>query len=488
MAEECAESSVAIAAAGTVQPGSWWQDPHGSSISPPPPPAWIHGSNHNPWGHHNQNPSSNDSPCDEAVSISSSAYTNTSIHSGLTVESSGRFLESTSSPNELIGEHLSDHHLWNHVLLVGSGGDLHSHQHEVPENLLDSLSSKTMSNLNSFEPPSATSSCSNYLKKSGNTYNIWDFPNTSLNGSTFMQGQRFSSNHKLSTSVGDWSIAPPDPEVNLPFGSSPMSLSSSSTCHGLCGSTILRPQYSGELEASVGTALFRRSPSVYSSNNVLGDGFGPTNASITADNGRYYGGAAGSSSRGFDDDDTSSSFSSRIGRRFKTLNLSDCKIKPVSSPPVRANMRGQGNTSEGKKKRSEDGSETVAKKPKHESAAVSSSKMQVTKVKLGDRITALQQIVSPFGKTDTASVLMEAIGYIKFLQEQVRLLVSNPYLKTNPHKDPWGALDRIEKGDFRVDLKTRGLCLVPVSCTPQVYRDNTGSDYWTPPYRGVLYR
>ncbi|XP_030512787.1 transcription factor bHLH111 isoform X3 [Rhodamnia argentea] len=487
MAEECAESSVAIAAAGTVQPGSWWQDPHGSSISPPPPPAWIHGSNHNPWGHHNQNPSSNDSPCDEAVSISSSAYTNTSIHSGLTVESSGRFLESTSSPNELIGEHLSDHHLWNHVLLsVGSGGDLHSHQHEVPENLLDSLSSKTMSNLNSFEPPSATSSCSNYLKKSGNTYNIWDFPNTSLNGSTFMQGQRFSSNHKLSTSVGDWSIAPPDPEVNLPFGSSPMSLSSSSTCHGLCGSTILRPQYSGELEASVGTALFRRSPSVYSSNNVLGDGFGPTNASITADNGRYYGGAAGSSSRGFDDDDTSSSFSSRIGRRFKTLNLSDCKIKPVSSPPVRANMRGQGNTSEGKKKRSEDGSETVAKKPKHESAAVSSSK--VTKVKLGDRITALQQIVSPFGKTDTASVLMEAIGYIKFLQEQVRLLVSNPYLKTNPHKDPWGALDRIEKGDFRVDLKTRGLCLVPVSCTPQVYRDNTGSDYWTPPYRGVLYR
>ncbi|KAI6685950.1 hypothetical protein NL676_031863 [Syzygium grande] len=486
MAEECAESSVAIDAMA-VQPGSWWHDPHGSSISPPPP-AWINGSNHNLWGHHNQNPSSNDSPCDEAVSISSSAYTNTSIHSGLTVESSGRLLESTSSPNELIGEHLSDHHLWNHVLLVGSGGDLHNNQHDVPENLLDSLSSKTMSNLNSFEPPSATSPCNNYLKKLSNTCNIWDFPNTSLNGPNFMQGQRFSSNNKLSNSVGDWSIAPPDPEVNLPFDSSPMSLGSSSTCHGLCGSTIPRTQYGSELEASVGTALFRRSPSIYSSNNVLGDGFGPTNTSIMAENSRYYGGVAGSLCRGFDDDNTSSSFGSRIGRRFKTLNLSDCKIKPVSSPLVRANMRGQGNASEGKKKRSEDSSETVAKKPKHECSAVSSSKMQVTKVKLGDRITALQQIVSPFGKTDTASVLMEAIGYIKFLQEQVRLLVSNPYLKTNPHKDPWGALDRKEKGDFRVELKSRGLCLVPVSCTPQVYRENTGSDYWTPPYRGVLYR
>ncbi|KAG2626556.1 hypothetical protein PVAP13_3KG368500 [Panicum virgatum] len=34
---------------------------------------------------------------------------------------------------------------------------------------------------------------------------------------------------------------------------------------------------------------------------------------------------------------------------------------------------------------------------------------KVRKEKLGDRITALQQLVSPFGKTDTASVLHEAI-------------------------------------------------------------------------------
>ncbi|KAL6544412.1 hypothetical protein OROMI_023274 [Orobanche minor] len=53
---------------------------------------------------------------------------------------------------------------------------------------------------------------------------------------------------------------------------------------------------------------------------------------------------------------------------------------------------------------------------------------KVRKEKMGDRITALQQLVSPFGKTDTASVLSEAIAYIHFLHEQVSVL-SNPYLK-----------------------------------------------------------
>ncbi|MBA0722223.1 hypothetical protein Golax_002912, partial [Gossypium laxum] len=60
---------------------------------------------------------------------------------------------------------------------------------------------------------------------------------------------------------------------------------------------------------------------------------------------------------------------------------------------------------------------TATKKSRLESRACPPFK--VRKEKLGDRIAALQHLVAPFGKTDTASVLMEAIGYIKFLQNQV---------------------------------------------------------------------
>lgn len=52
----------------------------------------------------------------------------------------------------------------------------------------------------------------------------------------------------------------------------------------------------------------------------------------------------------------------------------------------------------------------------------------------------------------------------------------------------WGAAERKEKQEPEVDLKSRGLCLVPVACTPQMYRENNGPDYWTPTYRGCLYR
>ncbi|KAL9264905.1 Transcription factor bHLH68-like protein [Drosera capensis] len=58
----------------------------------------------------------------------------------------------------------------------------------------------------------------------------------------------------------------------------------------------------------------------------------------------------------------------------------------------------------------------------------STSSLKVRKEKLGDRITTLHQLVSPFGKTDTASVLLEAIGYIRFLQGQIEAL-SSPYME-----------------------------------------------------------
>ncbi|XP_027344552.1 transcription factor bHLH68-like isoform X2 [Abrus precatorius] len=133
--------------------------------------------------------------------------------------------------------------------------------------------------------------------------------------------------------------------------------------------------------------------------------------------------------------------------------------------------------------------------------------LKVRKEKLGDRITALHQLVSPFGKTDTASVLLEAIGYIRFLQGQIEAL-SSPYLgngsknirnQQSVHgernsvfpEDPGQLLNDTglkRKGapsqdavDKPKDLRSRGLCLVPVSCTQHVGSEN-GADYWAPAY------
>ncbi|PWZ44868.1 Transcription factor bHLH112 [Zea mays] len=95
---------------------------------------------------------------------------------------------------------------------------------------------------------------------------------------------------------------------------------------------------------------------------------------------------------------------------------------------------------------------------------------KVRKEKVGDRVTALQQLVAPFGKTDTASVLHETIEYIKFLHDQVGVL-SAPYLKNNGHQVPYlkrSSPDRSEDDSSHAgerSLKGRGLCLVPISST-----------------------
>ncbi|CAJ2676234.1 unnamed protein product [Trifolium pratense] len=140
---------------------------------------------------------------------------------------------------------------------------------------------------------------------------------------------------------------------------------------------------------------------------------------------------------------------------------------------------------------------------------------KVRKEKLGDRITALHQLVSPFGKTDTASVLLESIGYIRFLQSQIEAL-SLPYLGNGSvgggnmknqqqqyvqgekscffPEHPGQLLNEnclkrkaseqdCEEEEEKKDLRSRGLCLVPVSCTLQVGSDN-GADYWNSSFGG----
>ncbi|XP_065856958.1 transcription factor bHLH111 [Euphorbia lathyris] len=535
MAQECTESSVAISPV-TPSGGGWWDlhYHHASSLSS----CWTsndHNHSNNlssPW--HQPNPSSNSS-CEEDVSMSTS-FTNASNHSGLTVESARRLVEpSASSPTELMGEHASDTQLWSHILLgVGSNGEPQNNQ-DVGENLLDALSSKSISS-GIFEP-----AC-DYLKKLDSNWEFTTNPSSLNNFDKHMNGFTTTSDHhhhhhphhhqhelienervtKLSNLVSNWSIAPPDPGLvsncefdpitcNISLNSSMNHFSqpqnfSDSTPYATGMNRVSGFSHGLKVEnvETQGGYVMRRP---FGSNiNDGGYSFGMNNSnSGMGDNGKCYYGvvpAAGgdtsntcTTARNFTD---GINFNVRLHKplmdvhghkpSFKSLALSDCRKQGLQTS-LRTG-RGQGiTTSEAKKKRSDDNPDTILlKKPKHDTSTASSVKMQAPKVKLGDRITALQQIVSPFGKTDTASVLLEAIQYIKFLQEQVQLL-SNPYMKNNAHKDPWGVgLEKKEKGEIKVDLKSRGLCLVPISCTPQVYHENTGSDYWTPTYRGCLYR
>ncbi|KVH96932.1 transcription factor bHLH112-like isoform X2 [Cynara cardunculus var. scolymus] len=109
---------------------------------------------------------------------------------------------------------------------------------------------------------------------------------------------------------------------------------------------------------------------------------------------------------------------------------------------------------------------------------------KVRKEKLGDRITALQQLVSPFGKTDTASVLHEAIEYIKLLHDQVNIL-SAPYMKNGLTKQLQQIHDHKVKDTEgpKQDLRSLGLCLVPVSSMFPVAIETT-SGFWTPNFEG----
>ncbi|XP_077221462.1 transcription factor bHLH110-like isoform X2 [Tasmannia lanceolata] len=152
-----------------------------------------------------------------------------------------------------------------------------------------------------------------------------------------------------------------------------------------------------------------------------------------------------------------------------------------NSPPRISFMNGVSETKRANGITEPKASEAPPKKPRFETRS-SFPPFKVRKEKLGDRVAALQQLVAPFGKTDTASVLMEAIGYIKFLQDQVETL-SVPYMKSFHNStcrtNKGGSGEQGQDEEPKQDLRSRGLCLVPLSCTSYVTNDNGG--VWSPP-------
>ncbi|KAJ8459080.1 hypothetical protein OPV22_032006 [Ensete ventricosum] len=148
-------------------------------------------------------------------------------------------------------------------------------------------------------------------------------------------------------------------------------------------------------------------------------------------------------------------------------NLAACRISPGGV---------QDSCSSSTKKT---GSEPAVKKLRIEAPSPLPT-FKVRKEKLGDRITALQQLVSPFGKTDTASVLQEAIEYIKFLHDQVGVL-SSPYLKDGHPMQHQISNKSKDCDETKQDLRSRGLCLVPITSTYLVASETT-ADFWHPTF------
>ncbi|CAL4966180.1 unnamed protein product [Urochloa decumbens] len=202
----------------------------------------------------------------------------------------------------------------------------------------------------------------------------------------------------------------------------------------------------------------------------------------------------------------------RRSRHRGPINLST-----VQAPEVKNHH--SDNSSEGNSAAS--GSGSAPKKARVHTSSSAQSTLKVRKERLGDRITALHQIVSPFGKTDTASVLQETIGYIRFLLNQIEVF-SFPYLghgngssmqqqhtvasllnhsNSNVTVEAEGPTEQDEgnvgDADNKKDLRSRGLCLVPVSCTSHLAGDDNGaSDFWAvaaappppPPLGGIIWR
>ncbi|KAJ4754015.1 basic helix-loop-helix (bHLH) DNA-binding superfamily protein [Rhynchospora pubera] len=74
--------------------------------------------------------------------------------------------------------------------------------------------------------------------------------------------------------------------------------------------------------------------------------------------------------------------------------------------------------------------------------------------KLGPKITALQRLISPYGRTDAASVLSETANHIMYLQEQIKILTSPYMVNTHPQQ---------AFANMSCELRSRGLCLIPLS-------------------------
>ncbi|XP_044356168.1 transcription factor bHLH68 isoform X4 [Triticum aestivum] len=138
---------------------------------------------------------------------------------------------------------------------------------------------------------------------------------------------------------------------------------------------------------------------------------------------------------------------------------------------------------------SESNSTTTGSTPKKARVQAASSSgqsiLKVRKEKLGDRITALHQIVSPFGKALSYPYLGHGTG------ASVRHQALNHGDHINASAEAARPQQDAQDGEGKKsDLRSRGMSLVPVSCITSRLGADSASDFWqpAPPLGGIILR
>uniref|UniRef100_A0A453CVR8 Uncharacterized protein n=1 Tax=Aegilops tauschii subsp. strangulata TaxID=200361 RepID=A0A453CVR8_AEGTS len=421
MAQESSQASVASSPPHPPSSAFWWRDMHPYSTTPawPPPAATAATPLWTPLAQHRTSSSGADDDLSASNATMQTSFTKTSTnHSGISMDDSSAATAAVQS------------HLWNQVVM-GTGGEVarsmqvvHDAHNDDSENFLELLNSRTLATELFAEPPAC-----DYLKKM--EYG---------GGSAWPDVHQFSAanmdKHLPSASgPGYWSIAPPNPchgdsgHHQRVGGSGPCD---NAAAMGHVAKALFLDA-DGNVKHEMGGgghgAILQEAASTSSTSSQdftrpIGLGYSSMQGLISN---RMYGGGAGAYDVAMDvrwgrnDGRDPRSLSGLIsfgrgmgkpapsGSPAKTSSAEYKKQGREMSSPVPEKTSTSGGCGKGSsalstkgKKRSEEerGSEGNVKKSKHESCSPTSSspKGQVTKVKLGHKITALQQMVSPFGK------------------------------------------------------------------------------------------
>ncbi|XP_024311534.1 uncharacterized protein LOC100833856 isoform X4 [Brachypodium distachyon] len=169
------------------------------------------------------------------------------------------------------------------------------------------------------------------------------------------------------------------------------------------------------------------------------------------------------------------------------LTRANQHVQHITSLQARTCSRnGSGAASGLKKRKSEEKLGGSQRKSKQDTSHTSPPKTQAP-VGEREKVIALQHIVSPYGKIERQCCLKPSNTLNIYMSKYSYTVNPTSRIAQKKVHFQWGGQEE-QKAGVEHDLRSRGLCLVPVSCTPQLLRDNSLLDCLTPPYKSSLYQ